>query len=151
MRVTSIAVVALLTGAVIAGKKLMNGDCNGATLDGMSKDAIDTCAITLYDPTADYPVWDESQDFSCSMCPPKKKLLKLKKKKMSNNPDKSLARSYPIQPRGLLVDLFKCADCLVTLAGACAAVVIGGTVCCPCFTVYLIKRCIDECTEDNYY
>ncbi|KAK1989801.1 hypothetical protein LX36DRAFT_664872 [Colletotrichum falcatum] len=91
MRVTSTAIFALLTGAVMADGKLKNGKCDGHTLKKMSNNDIANCA-THYDPTAVYPVWDESEDFSCRMCPPKKQLLKLKKKRMSKNPHRSLCK-----------------------------------------------------------
>ncbi|KAK1953587.1 hypothetical protein LY78DRAFT_664370 [Colletotrichum sublineola] len=145
MRVTSIAVVALLTGAVIAGKQLRNGDCHGATLDKMSRDAVNNCA-THYDPTANYPVWDESEDFSCRMCPPKKELLKLKRKQMTKNPQKSLSRNGHVQGRGIIKAAFECIDCLVSSACDCACGIALAAVCCPCLTYALIEKCIAECT-----
>ncbi|KAK2000828.1 hypothetical protein LX36DRAFT_397655 [Colletotrichum falcatum] len=93
MRVTSTAIFALLTGAVMASGKLKDVKCEGKTLENMSKKDITTCA-NYYDPTAVYPVWDESEDFSCSMCPPRKTLLRLKKKQMSKNPHRSLCKYY---------------------------------------------------------
>ncbi|WDK17969.1 hypothetical protein CGRA01v4_09254 [Colletotrichum graminicola] len=145
MRVTFITVIALLTGDVIADKKLQNGDCHGHTLKQMSKQNIDTCAAH-YDPTAVYPVWDESEDFSCRMCPPQKELLKLKQKKMSKNHQKPLIRRDAVQGRGIIMDAFHCLDCLVESAFACALALGAAVVCCPCITYALIDKCIKECT-----
>ncbi|KAK1579695.1 uncharacterized protein LY79DRAFT_563627 [Colletotrichum navitas] len=159
MRITFITVVALLTGAVTAaGTKpgtqanscaavtpstpLQNGQCHGHTLRQMSRQDINDCAAH-YDPTVKYPVWDESEDFSCSMCPPKKTLLKLKKKQMmSKNRQKSLQRNGPIQERGII----SCIDCLVSSAIACTCGGIAAVVCCPCLTYGLIEMCIRDCT-----
>ncbi|KAK2037138.1 hypothetical protein LZ31DRAFT_186638 [Colletotrichum somersetense] len=144
MRFISItAVTVLLTNAVTAEKKPHNGYCNRANPDLTSLDNMNACA-TLYDPTVDYPVWDESEDFSCDMCPPEKELSKIEKKMRKH--ENSLA---PVQGRGLLKGAFNCVDNLFTsvfLCGAaCCLVPTGLVCCCPCLTIAFVKWCRKEC------
>lgn len=91
MRVTTTAIIALLTSGVIAaGTQPTNAAaCGGCNLSQMSDKNHDCAAHN--DPTANLPVRDESEDYTCKMCPPKDTLLKFKKK-MSKNPDRSLCK-----------------------------------------------------------
>ncbi|KAK2015852.1 hypothetical protein LZ32DRAFT_615891 [Colletotrichum eremochloae] len=117
MLVTSTVFIALLTSSAVAAvTQPKNAACHAPkSLKQMSSQDIETCAIAHYDPNAVLPVWDESEEFTCSMCPPEKQLLEIKKKKTSKNPNRLLLRNDPVQDRGI----HKCVKGIITRALFC--------------------------------
>lgn len=86
MRVSIAVIVALLTSDITAGPAHQaDCRCSKPDLSKMTEQHVETCAI-VSKPTASLPVRDESQDFTCDMCPPPNVLAKLKKK-LENSKD----------------------------------------------------------------